>query len=198
MPATRQPPSAAFTLLELLIVIAVIGILAGMLIPNPNTTDYARLEAAAAILGRDIEYARSLAVTNADNYKLTFDLVGNAWVLTHSGTNAALDALPITPLHRASDPPDQQAVALNQLPSVGGSARLFAVWSLSTPPVAVSDLEFLPLGETTRAEPTLVWLAAGSGTATRYLAVRVNPVTGLYWVEGFRASEPTTATYTGS
>jgi prepilin-type N-terminal cleavage/methylation domain-containing protein len=197
MPSARRR-STAFTLLELLIVVALIGILAGMMIPSSNPGEFARLEAAAAVLGRDIDYARNLAVTNADNYKLSFNLTDNAWVLTHSGTNAALDALPITPLHRASDPPNQQLVALNALPGLGGSARVFAVWSLSNPVQAVDDLEFLPLGETTRTQPTVVWLAAGTGARTRYIAVRVNPVTGLYWVEDFRASTPTPGTYTGS
>jgi prepilin-type N-terminal cleavage/methylation domain-containing protein len=190
MRATHLRSRDAFTLLEMLIVLVVIGALAGMMMPRTDTSAASRLQAVAGILGRDIAYARNLAVTNADNYKITFDLNNNRWILTHSGPNTALDNLPITPLHRASEPANQQIVSLNELPSLGGSTRLHAVWALTTPPQTATDVEFLPLGETTRTQGTLIWLAAGTGAETRYISVRVNPITGLYWVENYR--------YTGS
>jgi prepilin-type N-terminal cleavage/methylation domain-containing protein len=197
MPAKRPPLNRGFSLLEMLIVLALIGLMAGLLMPATNPNVHTRLHAAATVLGRDVDYARNLAITGADNYKITFSLADNTWTLTHSGTNSALDALPITPLHRASDPSNQQVVALDQLPNVGGAVKLFAVWALTNPPQPVADLEFLALGETARPQSTLVWLVAGAGDETRYLAVRINPVTGLYWVEHFRATVPTVASYTG-
>ena len=114
MPATRTRPPTAYTLLEVLIVVAIIGVLAGMMIPDTSAGVQTRLQSVAAILGRDIGYARNLAVTNADNYKITFDLTANKWTLTHSGTNTALDALPISPLHRASATATQQTVTVGQ------------------------------------------------------------------------------------
>jgi hypothetical protein len=87
---------------------------------------------------------------------------------------------------------------LDALPAIGGAARLYAVWSLSSSSQTVGDLEFLPLGETTRTQPTLIWLTAGSGTGTRYLSVRVHPITGLYWVENYRTTAPTLAEFSGS
>lgn len=195
MSATHTRPPAGYTLLEVLIVVAIIGVLAGMMIPDTSAGVQTRLQSAAAILGRDIGYARNLAVTNADNYKITFDLTANKWTLTHSGTNTALDALPISPLHRASDTATQQTVLLDKLVNIGGTASLYAVWALSTPPQTVSDVEFQSLGETTRTQPTLVWLSAGTGTDTRYISVRVNPTTGLFWVENFQSTVPSTATF---
>ncbi len=197
MPAKRQNLKRGFSLLELLIVMALIGLMAGLLLPATNPNVHSRLYAAATVLGRDVDYARNLAITGADGYKIAFSLADNSWTLTHSGTNRALDALPITPLHRASDPSNQQAVALATLPNVGGTVKLFAVWSLTNPPQPVSDLEFLALGETARTQSTLVWLTAGAGAETRYLAVRINPITGLYWVENFCATTPTVGTYAG-
>ncbi|MGD9722397.1 MAG: Tfp pilus assembly protein FimT/FimU [Pirellulales bacterium] len=193
---TSHSSRRAFTLLEVLIVLAVLGVLAALLIPSTNPDAYARLEMAAAAVGRDIEYARSLAITHDDNYRIDFDLANNRWTLVHSGSNSALNTLPITPLHPATDSPDQQTTTLGELPGVGGTTRLHAVWALAVPPQTITDIEFEPLGETTRSEPTLVWLATGTGDSTRYLSVRINPVTGLYWIEGFRATEPSPATYT--
>ena len=186
-----------FSLLEVLIVLALIGLMAGLLLPATSPNVRTRLYAAATVLGRDVDYTRNLAITGADGYKLTFSVVDNTWTLTHSGTNSALNALPITPLHRASDPSNQQVVSLAQVPNVGGAVKLFAVWSLSNPPQAVTDVEFLSQGETSRTQSTLVWLVAGGGDETRYLAVRINPVTGLYWLENYRATTPTVGNYTG-
>lgn len=195
MSATRRRPNHAFTLLEVLIVVAILGVLAGIIVPSSNPDTYARLEAMAGILGRNIEYARNLAVTNSDNYKITFDVPGNQWILTHCGSNAALDDLPITPFHLASDPPDQQIVLLDEMSHVAETVRLHAIWELTTPPETVDAIEFHSLGETMRTVPTLIWLASGTGTGTRYISVRVSPITGVYWIEGYRATEPTTATY---
>jgi hypothetical protein len=169
-----------------------------MMMPRMDTSVASRLQAVAAIVGRDVAYARDLAVTNADQYKITFDIINNRWTLTYSGTNSALASLPITPLHRSSDPPNQQIVNVDALAGIGGSTRLYAVWALADPPQTVTDIEFLSLGETTRTQPTLIWLAAGTGSGTRYLSVRINPITGLYWVESLRSTAPTPATYTGS
>ncbi|MBI3839456.1 MAG: prepilin-type N-terminal cleavage/methylation domain-containing protein [Planctomycetia bacterium] len=198
MPASSQRPSTAFTLLEVLIVIVIIGVLAAMMIPNSSPSMGTQLQAVAGVLGRDIAYARNLAVVNNDNYKITFDTVNNQWILTHSGTNASLNALPTNAFHLPTDSPTQQTVALNKLPSVGGAVQLFAVWALSTPPQTVSDLEFLPVGATVRAQPTLIWLSVGSGLSTRYISVLINPITGLYWVQSFQTTTPTPATYAGS
>ena len=67
----------------------------------------------------DIQYARSLAVVNGSNYRLTFDTVLNQYVLTYSGTNPALATLPPSPFHTSSDTPTQQVVRLADLPHVG-------------------------------------------------------------------------------
>jgi prepilin-type N-terminal cleavage/methylation domain-containing protein len=198
MPASSCRRFTAFTLLEVLIVIVIIGVLAGMMIPSSTPAIATQLQGMAGVLGRDIAYARNLAVVNNDNYKITFDTANNQWILIHSGANASLNALPTNAFHLPTDSPTQQIVALNSLPGIGGAVQLFAAWALSSPPQPVNDLEFLPVGGTVRAQGTLVWLSAGSGSSTRYLSVLVNPITGLYWIGNLQTTTPNTATYTGS
>ena len=100
------PRHPAFTLLELLLVVAIVGILVGVLLPNMQPAVYDQLRSTAQIVATDLAYARSLAVANNDNYRITFDLNANQYVLTHSGTNAALNTLPKTPFSSPGDPAD--------------------------------------------------------------------------------------------
>src|SRR5688500_11025606 len=90
-----------FSLVELLIVISLVGILTALVIPNAGTSLHEQLQSAADIIAADIAYARSLAVAGSSNYRLAFDTDANQYVLEHSGSNAALDALPPSPFHRS-------------------------------------------------------------------------------------------------
>ena len=182
--------SAGFTLIELLIVVAVMGLLAGLMVPRSDPSLHDQLQAAAQIVVGDLAYGRSLAVTNNSEYRFTFDTAGNRYILKHSGTDAALDPLPDSPFRSSDDPPDQQIVVLEELPHVGPTVRIAAVVAEGSASAIVGDVEFGALGATGRADETVVWLAAGAGAATRYVPVRINPVTGLATVGAFSAVGP--------
>ena len=53
---------------------------------------------------------------------------------------------------------------------------------------AVTEVEYGPLGETAATSPTVIWLAGGYGSDTRYFTLTVNPVTGLTDLK-YRATE---------
>jgi prepilin-type N-terminal cleavage/methylation domain-containing protein len=189
MTARRQ--FAGFSLIELMIVIAIMGIVAALATPSLNPGLHDQLQSVARLVAGDIAYGRSLAVANNSQYRFTFDATANRYILRHSGVNTALNVLPESPFRSPSDPPDQYIVDLAGLPRLGGhNVRVLAVTGPSQTVITSADLEFGPLGETTRSQETLVWLAGGRGADTRYLTVHVNPVTGLTSIGQFTSLAP--------
>src|SRR5882672_9188143 len=128
--ADRKRQPGGFSLVELLIVLAIMSILAGLLLPSADAGLHEELTSAARLLSGDIQYARSLAVMNGSNYRLTFDTAQNQYVLTYSGSNSALATLPPTPFHTSSDTPTQQVVRFADLPHVGPVVQIEAVFAL--------------------------------------------------------------------
>lgn len=184
MPCCR--PNAGFSLIELLLVLSIMAILAGLVMPNSNPATHDQLLSAARIVAGDLAYARSLAVTYAGPYRVRFDAAGNRYTLESSEGKT----LPSSPFSSPQDTPTQHVVDLDELPSMGGAVRLLGAAggaSLTTP---VSEVEFGSLGGTTRSETTRIWLGAGSGAEKRYINVDINPVTGLATLGSYTAIAP--------
>ncbi len=188
--SARPAPRRGFSLVELMIVIALMTIVAAVAIPRFQPSIHAQLEAAAQIVAADTAYARNLAVSNNSNYRLSFDLAQNRYVLTHSGSEPALDTLPSSPFRESSDLPTEQSTDLDEIPHIGQRVALVAVQRLSGSPTAVSTLEFDPMGATTRGEPTIIWLVCGTGGERRFVSVTIDPVTGLAEIGQYQASVP--------
>jgi prepilin-type N-terminal cleavage/methylation domain-containing protein len=188
MPGRRQ--SAAFSLVELLIVIALMGIVAALALPSMSPAIHDQLEGAAQVVAHDLAYARGLAVANNSSYRFTFDFANDQYVLRYSGANPALTTLPPNPFQMPGGDPTQYVVKLSDLAMLGGRVQLAAVGTMGSRPAPQTDLEFGPLGSTTRPDPTVIWLSAGVGNAQRFISVSVNPVTGLATVNAFTGSGP--------
>lgn len=197
MPAsiTRQ---RGVTLIELLIVISLMSILAAAVLPSATPGLHSQLSAAAHRVAGDIAYCRSLALTNNSQYRIRFQLAQNRYLLEHSGNRSALDVLPPSLLRAESDPPHQQIVHLHDLPGVTMPVDLVAVEERSSPPRFVTTLAFGPLGNLEGANATVqdaeivIWLACGHAPDRLYQAIRVNPVTGLTWVDRVQSNQPNT------
>jgi prepilin-type N-terminal cleavage/methylation domain-containing protein len=175
----RRRAWRGLSLIELLITLAIISILAAMLIPRLGEQVPDQLLAVSEIVAADLEYARSLAVANNTKYQITFAPDQNRYVLRHSGTNALLDVLPASPFRQTSDPPNQQTTDLSDLPLSQPVVMLCSVVAIGGSTVPVSDVEFTPLGGTTRAEKTVIWLECSSGPERRFISIAINPATGM-------------------
>jgi prepilin-type N-terminal cleavage/methylation domain-containing protein len=194
----RNPQSAirisrarsAFTLVELLITIAVLGIIAAMLIPQLTSDLPERLDAAAQIVSADLDYARALAVANNSKYRVVFEPDQDRYYLEHSGTNNLLNVLPPSPFRQNDDPPNRQTTYLSRMPLPAPAVRLVGAVRMQGAGQVAADVEFNPLGGTTSTHESVVWLACGTGPSTRYLPLHVNPVTGLTEIGSLRAGLP--------
>ena len=182
---------SGYTLVELLIVVSILAIFAGLVIPSSYQTSYDQLLSAARVLASDLAYARSLAVTNNDLYTVTFSGSGNSYTLVYGGSNPALINLPSTPFRSPTDPPSQQIQRLADLPEVTAAVNLLAAADVNgVLMTAVANVQFTGLGGTTRSDPTWIWLASGAGSSRRYLVVTINPVTGLTSIGTFSGAAP--------
>ena len=189
-----QAPQAvrrlAFSLVELLIVVALLGILTAVALPYLSTNVPQQLQMAADTVAGDIEYVRGLAVANNSNYRLTFEVAQNKYVIQHTGAVTALDKLPPSPFHKLSSDGKQQTAELARLPMLAGAVKIAAVKKNPAAPSDVTDLEFGPQGATTRSEITLVWLSSNSTGTPMYIPISVNPTTGLVDVGNVQATTP--------
>ncbi|MGY8771457.1 MAG: pilus assembly FimT family protein [Pirellulales bacterium] len=101
----RQQP--AFTLIEILIVVAIMGVVAALIIPQMSPSINEQIRSSAYLLVSDLDYARSLAISEGSTYKVEFDASENRYILSNSGTNSDLDTLPSAPFRNPNDPFDQ-------------------------------------------------------------------------------------------
>jgi prepilin-type N-terminal cleavage/methylation domain-containing protein len=170
---------AGLSLIELLLTLAVLGILVAVLIPQLSGDLPERLSAAAQVISSDLDYARSLAVSNNTSYRLTFNTAQNEYVLAHCGANPQFNTLPRSPFRQTGDAANEQTTELSELPIPEPRVRLVAVVRMQGGGQSVANIEFTPLGGTTSGNPTVLWLACGRGSLRRFLSISVDPVTGL-------------------
>ena len=88
--------TSAFTLIELMIVIVIIGIAAGLVLPGFQQSTDTQLRAAAQILVADLEYAQTESRVHGDDLRLVvFDPAAGSYFLAASSAPATPIAHPI-------------------------------------------------------------------------------------------------------
>lgn len=182
--------NTAFSLLELLIVLMIVSTIVAVVIPYTSATREEQLRTVARIVAADLDYARNLAVDHNSSYRVTFVLANNWLVIEHSGTDPTLNVLPQTPFRSREDPANQHRVRLNEMAGISELITIASSYLESDPVITTNDVEFGPLGETTRPETTVLWLSTGDGAATRFIPLRINPVTGTTTVGDMQSDVP--------
>jgi MSHA pilin protein MshC len=151
----------AFTLIELVVVLVLLGIVTAMVIPEMAGGASMQAQGAARVLSGDLEYAQSQAVTSQSNVTVTFNKSANSYTLSNqSGTL-------VHPITKGA-----YVVKLGQGPY--GSVKIASM----TFPSAGTSIVFDSLG--TPTPDGSVTLTAG---ASSYV-VTVAPATGRVTVTG--------------
>jgi len=173
---SNQANRKAYTLIEMLLVIAVMSVLIAILAPLSGAPVNDQLAAAAHVVASDAGFTRDLAVSSGSSYTLTYAATSNGYVLKHAGVNPALDILPATPFRTTGDPLTSRSFNLSTLP--GAHIELLGV-EQSAAFQSAASIKFTSLGSLDSGAGAIVWLAAGQGDTRRYVSISIDPVLGL-------------------
>lgn len=83
-PRTNVKPRKAFTLVEVLVVVAILAIAGAMIVPYVLDTGDFQAVSAARLIACDLQYAQNAAITFQTPVTVTFDVSGNSYTLSNA------------------------------------------------------------------------------------------------------------------
>jgi prepilin-type N-terminal cleavage/methylation domain-containing protein len=159
----RHSNPCAFTVIELMIVVAVVAVLAAVVLPAFSDDSHARLAGASAILTSDIEAAQAMTISNGEMpVVVRFDASKGTWWLAYSKN-------PETPIvNSTTGQPMQTTLGV-------GRAALAQGVTLTLANVTGSTLRFNPQGGMSdfTVQPQLTL-----GSSTQQVKLTISPTTG--------------------
>ncbi len=176
---------AAFTLVEMVIVLGVVAVLAAIIVPSLNTAGGQSLESVARRLAADIRLARSMAVQTGSDWSVQFDVANDSYEVLHTGSGSVPTLR--NPLAAAGQEEGPYQVKLNGV-SAGGKLVQQVVLigaGLQQSRTPVTDITFVSQGGTgpVRSEDTVIWLGDRDQTGAHYVRLTVSWITGQVWID---------------
>lgn len=188
----RRPPRG-FSLIEVLVVVAILAALAGMAVTFTEPSPPARLQMTADMLAADLERAQELALSRGSPHRATFEGAENRFVLKHAGANAALHDLPAYARTRQAEVRTQATYALRER---SGYGKYVSIAAFEPAALYVEDefpLLFAADGSLADGRTATIWLASFDDGRTSFLPVRIYAVTGVVSIGATTATLPPSA-----
>eukprot|EP00752_Nemacystus_decipiens_P016719 g14957.t1 len=163
-----QPVRRGVSLLEMMIVVAVLGIIGALAVPMFSATDATRLTSAASVLAADLDAARAESISHSEDPRyIVFDNDDRTWHL-------AADSDTATPINRPdSGMPYSRTLGTSDLQQLLGVT--VDSYDLDTSSETNDNkLGFGIYGQTDQASDATITLASGD----RRLTLTVNSTTG--------------------
>lgn len=164
----HNPAKRGVSMLEMMIVVAVLGIIGAMAVPMFSATDATRLTSAASVLAADIDVARAESIAHSEDTRLmVFDNNGRTWHIA-----AASDTT--TPInHPENGQPYSRTLGVSELQQLMGvTVEGYDLDSASE--TNDNKLGFGIYGQTDQTDDATITLASGE----RRLTLTVNATTG--------------------
>ena len=131
--------AGGFSLAEVLIMVLVIGIAAGVVVPLLGSSDYSVARAAARRVASDLQYAQNTAIATQKDITVTFDVDGESyWLSNESGVLIH----PITNNgYRTDFTVDKELSQLDIVKVVGGGVEIvFGSASVTFDPTGIPNI----------------------------------------------------------
>jgi prepilin-type N-terminal cleavage/methylation domain-containing protein len=160
----------AFTLVEVIIVLMIIGIIAAVAIPLYTSAASMQLKTAADMIACDLEYAKSMAMSTGKNYSVVFNTITESYRINDANNQVIPHPVHIGANYIVSFTTDNRLNKVNIVTAVFGSTTTVKFDYLGTPCDGA--------GAALNNNGT-VMLRAGGNTLT----VKVEPVTGYVSID---------------
>lgn len=171
--------SRGFSLIEILVVVAIFAALAGMAVTLSEPSPSARLQLTADMLAADLERVQELALSRGSPHRVTFDGAERRFVVKHVGTSGTFDNLPKYVQTRPSEVRTQATYAFEERSAYGKYVTIAAFEPANLYVADKFPVQFAADGSLADGRTATIWLKSIDNGKTTFLPVRIYAVTGV-------------------